>query len=260
MCAGRSPAGRALRSSGRSAAPRAANSSCLRATSAVSRESSRARRSGWVRWTTAPVCGSASRASRAPLPQSMPYRCRSAQECARARAPAMERRVCDRPARGEPTRCRWPKADRSRDRGVGPARRAGRPVRTGRAGGRTARRRGPADRPGPGSRAGRAARGCAAAGRRAPGWRRALPRPGRRGRSRPSPTRCARRAGAAAGARRAGPSRPVRPRARVPRRRPPHPACARRRVRPGRERGRSARGAHGRGPDDSSKSLRTQGS
>ena len=83
-----------------------------------SRASSRAARSVWVRATTAPQCGRSASGSSAPLPQSMPYRCTSAQLMVQARA---RRRSCAAAGtgrlRGAPAAIRWPKVARSSDRG-----------------------------------------------------------------------------------------------------------------------------------------------
>ena len=75
---GRSSAGSESRCSPRSANPRRPSSSCRSSARDTSRLISRTARSDWVRPTTAPQCGSRASAISAPLPQSMPYRCRSA--------------------------------------------------------------------------------------------------------------------------------------------------------------------------------------
>ncbi len=117
MWAGRSAGGRKARSSVRLAAPCEVSSSWRALISAVRRDSSRPSRSRSARGTTAPQCGSADSGDSAPPAASMPYRCTSALECRRARAPPMVRRTWERPERGVPRTYRCPKRVRSSSRG-----------------------------------------------------------------------------------------------------------------------------------------------
>ncbi|CAM5271130.1 Serine/threonine-protein kinase PknD [Streptomyces griseomycini] len=113
MCGSRSSSATAARCSPMSAKPLSANRSWRRDSSPLSRLTSRITRSVWLRPTTAPQCGSRVSAFRAPLPQSMPYRCTSATEWVRASDPAMVRSTWERPLRGAPPIIRWPKVAKS---------------------------------------------------------------------------------------------------------------------------------------------------
>ena len=94
----------AARCSVMSANPPSASSSWRRLSSAASRPSSRTARSVCVRVTTAPQCGRSVSASSAPLPQSIPYRCRSAQLCGSASAAGDRAQQLRAPAARRPGR------------------------------------------------------------------------------------------------------------------------------------------------------------